>query len=207
MFERFTDRAREAVVHAQGEARSLHHDYIGTEHILLGVLREGTGVGAKVLDRMGIDLKGVRADVVRVVGTGPAQADDKDAEALRSIGIDVDEIRRRVEEVFGPGALDHNVIRPRRRRRAGHCSPIGGAIAGHIPFTPRAKKVLELALREAHALKHGYIGTEHILLGLVREGEGIAATILDGRGATPERVRKAVSETLEGGSGQPGRSA
>jgi ATP-dependent Clp protease ATP-binding subunit ClpA len=207
MFERFTDRAREAVVLAQWEARSMRHDYIGTEHILLGVLREGTSVGARVLDGLGIDLKGVRADVVRMVGTGPPAADEKDAEALRSIGIDVDEIRRRVEEVFGPGALDHTVTRRRRRRRADRCGPIGDAIAGHIHFTPRAKKVLELALREAHALKHGYIGTEHILLGLVREGEGIASTILDGRGATQERVRRAVSETLEGDTGQPGRSA
>jgi ATP-dependent Clp protease ATP-binding subunit ClpA len=208
MFERFTDRARESVVQAQGEARLLRHHYIGTEHLLLGILREGTGVGARVLDRLGIDLDSVRGDVVRIVGEGPADGYEKDAEALRAIGIDVAEIRRRIEEAFGPGALDRKVISRRRRRRRDRCAPISDAlIGGHIPFTPKAKKVLELALREALALGHKYIGTEHILLGLVREGEGIAASVMSERGATPQRVRNLVARAIDGGTGQPGRSA
>jgi ATP-dependent Clp protease ATP-binding subunit ClpA len=208
VFERFTDRARDAVVHAQEEARLLRHDYIGTEHVLLGILREGTGVGARVLDRLGIDLAAVRADVVRIVGEGPSHGYVMDADALQAIGIDVEEIRRRIEEAFGPGALDRTVPSRRRRRRAGRCGPISDrTVTGHLPFTPRAKKVLELSLREALALRHGYIGTEHLLLGLVREGEGIAATILADRGATPQRVRSLVIRALEGGPGQRGRSA
>jgi ATP-dependent Clp protease ATP-binding subunit ClpA len=208
MFERFTDRAREAVVHAQGEARLLRHNYIGTEHLLLGILRERTSVGARVLDRLGIDLETVRADIVRIVGEGPSEGYERDAEALRAIGIDVDEIRRRVEEAFGPGALDRRVTSWRRRRRGDRCAPIADAlITGHIPFTPRAKKVLALSLREALALGHKYIGTEHILLGLVREGEGIAASVMAERGATPARVRDLVARAMNGGTGQPGRSA
>jgi ATP-dependent Clp protease ATP-binding subunit ClpA len=208
MFERFTDRAREVVVQAQGEARLLRHDYIGTEHLLLGILREGTGVAARVLNLLGIDLESVRGDVVRIVGEGLSDASERDAEALRAIGIDVDEIRRRIEEAFGPGALDRKVATRRGRRGRERCGPISGAlIAGHIPFTPKAKKVLELSLREALALGHGYIGTEHILLGLVREGEGIAASVMSGRGATPPRVRNLVARALNGGTDRPGRSA
>jgi ATP-dependent Clp protease ATP-binding subunit ClpA len=208
MFERFTDRAREAVVQAQGEARLLRHDYIGTEHLLLGILREGTSVGARILDRLGVDLETVRGDVVRIVGEGLSDGYDKDAEALRAIGIDVDEIRRRVEEAFGLGALDRRIPTRGRRRRRAQCGPIADAlIVGHIPFTPRAKKALELSLREALVLGHRYIGTEHMLLGLVREGEGIAASVLSERGATPQRVRNLVSRAIEGGRGEPGRSA
>src|SRR6266511_3099292 len=145
MFERFTDRARESVVQAQVEARELRHGYIGTEHLLLGILRE---------------------------------------------------------ETFGPGALDRRV-RPRWRSLGrGRCAPI----SGHIPFTPRAKKVLELSLREAVALGHNYIGTEHILLGLVREREGIAAQLLQNRGAGDREIRRLVAEEI-GEKGQPGRSA
>ena len=121
MFERFTDRARRVVVLAQEEARMLNHDYIGTEHILLGLIHEGEGVAAK---------------------------------ALESLGISLEAVRQQVEEIIGQGQQ---------------------APSGHIPFTPRAKKVLELSLREALQLGHNYIGTEHILLGLIREGEGVAA--------------------------------
>src|SRR6478735_2294305 len=124
MFERFTERARQVVVLAQEEARTLKHNYIGTEHILLGLLREEEGLAARVLESLDITVERVRAQVVRIVGSG--------------------------EEVT----------------------------SGQIPFTPRAKKVLELALREALSLGHNYIGTEHILLGLVRENEGVAARIL-----------------------------
>ena len=121
MFERFTDRARRVVVLAQEEARMLNHNYIGTEHILLGLIHEGEGVAAK---------------------------------GLESLGISLEAVRSQVEEIIGQGQQ---------------------APSGHIPFTPRAKKVLELSLREALQLGHNYIGTEHILLGLIREGEGVAA--------------------------------
>jgi ATP-dependent Clp protease ATP-binding subunit ClpC len=148
VFERFTDRARRVVVFAQEEARLLNHNYIGTEHLLLGLLREGDGVAAK---------------------------------ALESLGISLDEVRGQVENIIGQGAT---------------------APTGHIPFTPRAKKVLELSLREALQLSHNYIGTEHILLGLAREGQGVAAQVLVKQGATLDAVRSAVLKLLEGYEGQ-----
>ena len=138
MFERFTDRARQVIVLAQDEARLLTHNYIGTEHILLGLLREGEGVAARVLESLDITVERVRAQVVQIVGSG--------------------------EEVT----------------------------SGMIPFTPRAKKVLELALREALSLEHNYIATEHILLGLNTENGGVAARILRDAGADVERVRAEV---------------
>ncbi len=138
MFERFTDRARRVVVLAQEEARLLNHAYIGTEHILLGLIHEGEGVAAKALESMSISLEAVR---------------------------------NQVEEIIGQG---------------------GSSPSGHIPFTPRAKKVLELSLREALQLGHNYIGTEHILLGLIREGEGVAAQVLVKLGADLSRVRQQV---------------
>jgi len=150
LFERFTDRARRVVVLAQEEARLLNHNYIGTEHILLGLIHEGEGVAAK---------------------------------GLESLGISLEAVRSQVEELIGQGAS----------------SP-----SGHIPFTPRAKKVLELSLREALQLGHNYIGTEHILLGLIREGEGVAAQVLVKLGADLSRVRQQVIQLLSGysGSGQ-----
>src|SRR6201982_4159929 len=148
MFERFTERARQVVVLAQEEARTLKHNYIGTEHILLGLLREEEGLAARVLESLDITVERVRAQVVRIVGSG--------------------------EEVT----------------------------SGQIPFTPRAKKVLELALREALSLGHNYIGTEHILLGLVRENEGVAARILLDFDADAEKIR---NETVRRLSGRGGR--
>jgi ATP-dependent Clp protease ATP-binding subunit ClpC len=142
MFERFTDRARRVVVLAQEEARMLNHNYIGTEHILLGLLLEGEGVAAK---------------------------------ALESLGISLDAVRQQVEEIIGQGQE---------------------APSGHIPFTPRAKKVLELADRETRALGHAYVGTEHILLGLIREGDGVAAQVLVKLGADLNRVRQQVIQLL-----------
>src|SRR5213080_2332008 len=155
MFERFTDRARRVVVLAQEEARMLNHNYIGTEHILLGLIHEGEGVAAKALESLGISLEAVRSQVEEIIGQGQA------------------------------------------------------APTGHIPFTPRAKKVLELSLREALQLGHNYIGTEHILLGLIREGEGVAAQVLQKLGADLNRVRQQVIQLLSGytggkGEGQPG---
>src|SRR5262245_7047513 len=151
LFERFTDRARRVVVLAQEEARLLNHNYIGTEHILLGLIHEGEGVAAK---------------------------------ALESLGISLEAVRSQVEEIIGQG---------------------GSSPSGHIPFTPRAKKVLELSLREALQLGHNYIGTEHILLGLIREGEGVAAQVLVKLGADLSRVRQQVIQLLSGyqGSGGP----
>jgi ATP-dependent Clp protease ATP-binding subunit ClpA len=154
MFERFTDRARRVVVLAQEEARMLDHNYIGTEHILLGLIHEGEGVAAK---------------------------------ALTSLGISLQAVRQQVEEIIGHG--QH--------------SP-----TGHIPFTPRAKKVLELSLREALQLGHNYIGTEHILLGLIREGDGVAAQVLVRLGADLNRVRHQVIQLVHvGKSDRPTRIA
>src|SRR5437868_4986694 len=151
MFERFTDRARRVVVLAQEEARMLNHNYIGTEHILLGLAREGEGVAAR---------------------------------ALESLGISLEAVRQQVEEIIGQGQQ---------------------APSGHIQFTPRTKKVLELSLREAQQLGHNYIGTEHILLGLIREGEGVAAQVLV-KGADLNRVRQQVLQLLSG-EGKPPASA
>jgi ATP-dependent Clp protease ATP-binding subunit ClpA len=148
MFQRFTDRARRAVVEAQEEARMLNHNYIGTEHLLLGLIHEGDGVAAK---------------------------------ALESLGISLDTVRQQVEQIIGRGQQ---------------------TLSGHIPFTPRAKKVLELSLDEALQLGHKYIGTEHILLGLIREGDGVAAQVLVKLGCDLNRVRQQVIRLLHGHQGE-----
>ena len=152
MFERFTDRARRVVVLAQEEARMLDHNYVGTEHILLGLIHEGEGVAAI---------------------------------ALESLGISLEAVRQQVEEIIGRGKQ---------------------APSGHIPFTPRAKKVLELSLREALQLGHNYIGTEHILLGLIREGEGVAAQVLVRLGADLNRVRQQTVQVLQAHKARSERS-
>ena len=144
MFERFTDRSRRVVVLAVEEARLLDHNYIGTEHLLLGLIREGEGVAAKALESLGISLEAVRQRVLEIIGQGQE------------------------------------------------------APSGHIPFSPRAKKVLELSLREALQLGHDYIGTEHILLGLIREADGVAAQVLVKLGADLNRVRQQVIQLLAG---------
>jgi ATP-dependent Clp protease ATP-binding subunit ClpA len=187
MFERFTDRARNVAVDAQVAARRLGHGYVGTEHVLLGLL-QGDGIAARVLGGLGITSAAVEREVLAEVGRGPLG--QKDAEALGAIGIDLEEVRRRIEASFGPGALHW---RPRRRTRRGRRVPLA---AGHIPFSPRAKKVLELSLREALALKHNRIGTEHILLGVVREGEGLAMLVLTRLGAGPQLIRTRVLDAL-----------
>jgi ATP-dependent Clp protease ATP-binding subunit ClpC len=150
LFERFTERARQAIVLAQVEARGLKHNYIGTEHLLLGLLREEQGLAARVLRSFEVTVEDARAQVERIIGRG--------------------------DEVEG----------------------------GQIPFTPRAKKTLELSLREALELGHDYIGTEHLLLGLLREGEGVAVRILVGLGATPAAVRDELFRTLSGARGEMG---
>jgi ATP-dependent Clp protease ATP-binding subunit ClpA len=148
VYEQFTDRARRAVVQAQEEARMLNHNYIGTEHILLGLIHESDGVAAR---------------------------------ALESLGISLDAVRQQVEEIIGRGQQ---------------------APPEHIPFTPRSKKVLELSLREALQLGHKYIGTEHILLGLIREGDGVAAQVLVTLGGDLNRVRQRVIQLLHGQQGR-----
>lgn len=144
MFERFTDRARRVVVLAQDEARSLNHNYIGTEHLLLGLITEGEGVAAKALESLDINKDAVRAAVIDIIGEGEKP------------------------------------------------------VEGHIPFTPRAKRVFELSLREALQLGHNYIGTEHLLLGLLKEGEGVASQVLIKLGADLSKVRQTVIELLSG---------
>ena len=184
MFERFTDRARKAVTDAQVVARRLGHGHIGTEHLLLGLL-ENDGIAAQVLSGAGVTRAAVEREILAEVGRGPLGAGD--AEALGAIGIDLDEVRRRMEASFGPGALQWHPDPGCRGARPRF---------GHIPFTPRAKKVLELSLREALALKHRHIGTEHLLLGLLLEGEGLAMLVLTRLGAGPQLLRARVLDAL-----------
>jgi len=167
MFERFVDQSRQVIVLAQAEARALHHDYIGTEHLLIALADQREGPAAEALHERGIQAAGVRDQIIALIGS---LEDDLDPQALAAIGIDLDAVRDATEATFGPGALH----RPKGKRRK--------PISGHIPFTPRAKKVLELSLRESIRLKSGHIGTGHILLGLIREGEGLAAQIIVGQG-------------------------
>jgi ATP-dependent Clp protease ATP-binding subunit ClpA len=176
MFERFTDEARQAVVLAQEEAVELRHGWIGTEHLLLGVLRAG-GDGAGLLNGFGVELASVREVVVRMIGRGE---DDIDRDALATLGIDLDAVRERVEKAFGAGALS---------RRSG-CR--GGTFGGHIPFTARAKKVMELSLREGVSLGARDVRAEHLVLGLLREGDGVAAKLLQARGLVLDEVRARV---------------
>jgi ATP-dependent Clp protease ATP-binding subunit ClpA len=179
MFERFTRAAREAVVQAQGQARLLRHDEIGPEHLLLAILADQSA-GARVLQSFGADLDEVRAHVI----AGPKL----DADALRALGIDLEEVRRRVEQTFGAGALDRPMRRPWWRRRL-----------RHIPFTVAAKLALEQSLREALALGHRYIGTEHLVLGLLADTHGTARRVLAASGVHPTQddVRAAVRREVD----------
>jgi ATP-dependent Clp protease ATP-binding subunit ClpA len=201
MFERFTHQAREVVVRGQAEARSLRHGYIGTEHLLLGLLGVTEGAAARLLKDLGVDHGHIRSAIVELIGKPPLL--EPDAAALGAIGIDLDLVRHRVEEAFGPGALDRTRERARARARLGgarrsrpwrrRCETTH-AKGGHIPFTPRAKKVLELSLREALQQRDRYIGTEHILLGLLREGEGVAALLLSRSGVDFEEIRRRLTD-------------
>lgn len=193
MFERFTEHARGVAIHAQEEARRLGHSRIGSEHVLLGLLLEPAATGGRALDGLGIDLDGARADVARLAGPDPTGFAREDVEALQSVGIDLDEVRRSVEDAFGEGALERSRDRWMPK--------------GHIPFTPDAKKVLELALREALRLGDRHIGTEHVLLGLVRDERSTAARVLRERGITPEAVRDATTREIGRGGDRPGRTA
>ena len=183
MFERFTTAARDVVIGAQHEREEFGHPLVGTEHLLLGMLNEGSGGAYAVLRRAGLTRIRVREDVQKALRQGPLG--DADAEALKAIGIDLDEVRAKVEETFGPGAL-HLPPVPRR-----------GFFQKEGRFSPRAKKVLELSLREAIRLHHGYIGPERILLGLIREGEGLAAKILVGQGINLNELRDQAEAELK----------
>jgi ATP-dependent Clp protease ATP-binding subunit ClpA len=178
MFERFTDEARLVVRLAQEEARRMRHPAIGTEHLLIAMLEEGHGPAAQALRARHLDPAGLRS---RVLGIVQPADDDLDPEALATLGIDLDEVRRVTEASFGPGALDVAGGRPR---------------SGHIPFSPRSKKMLELSLREALRLKHKYIGTGHILLGLLREGEGLGARVLADSGIDLNDLRDEVTRLI-----------
>jgi ATP-dependent Clp protease ATP-binding subunit ClpA len=189
MFERFSDEARAVVVQAQDEARSLGHGWIGTEHLLLAVLADDTSGVSHALGALGVDAGTVRTRVLREVGTGL-----DDASALRDLGIDMDVVRQRIEERFGPGALDgsRRVSRRRRWRRWRAGSPRSCAPGpGHIPFTRRAKKSLELSLREALAQRSNEIRVAHLVLGLMRS-DGLAAGVVTRLGIRPDDVRRAV---------------
>lgn len=190
MFERFTVDAREVVVTAQREARELHHGHIGTEHLLLGLLTADAGVAHTVLAEAGIDRLRVRADIERLVGSPGRILSDEDAAALQTIGIDLDEVLASIEKTFGPDALQPACppTRRRGRRRRQNVRP---------PFAPRAKKVLELSLREAVRLKDTHIGSEHVLLGLLREGNGLAAKILVGKGIDLAELRQRTLDAMD----------
>ena len=220
--DKFTERAKKVLVYAQDEATRFNHNYIGTEHLLLGLVREGDGIAAQSLTNLGVELNKVRSAVEFIIGRGERmvvgeitltpraklvielsieearrlghnyigtehillglihEGEGVAAKALESLGISLEAVRGQVEEIIGQG---------------------GSSPSGHIPFTPRAKKVLELSLREALQLGHNYIGTEHILLGLIREGEGVAAQVLVKLGADLSRVRQQVIQLLSGYSG------
>ena len=180
MFERFTHSARQVVVDAQDEARRLHHGRIGTEHLLLALLAQHGNTSAEVLTRHGLTHDAVVGSIRSYIGNG-----DLDAEALTSLGIDLDAVRTTVEATFGPGALDVPVSRG------------GRGVGGHIPFSPRAKKVLELSLREALALKQKTISDGHITLGLLREGEGLAMKVLADLGVDPVALARDVRAALQ----------
>jgi ATP-dependent Clp protease ATP-binding subunit ClpA len=201
MFERFTPAARQVVVRAQEEARTFRHPWLGTEHLLLGVIAEPQAPGVSVLADLGVTLDRGRAALGQMVGNGGLSATD--ADALRTLGIDLDEVRRRVEASFGPGALDHpwlslNAPRPhpRRRRpwRRRRCEQPD--VTGHLPFMPRAKRALERARREAIALGDQYIGVEHVLLGLLDPKSNTAVELLRRLDADPEVIRTRVLADL-----------
>ncbi|SEE45817.1 Clp protease N-terminal domain-containing protein [Jiangella alba] len=196
MFERFTLEARHAVIGAQEEARDLRHGWIGTEHVLLALLATPDAPGVATLTRLGVTAERGRDAVVAVDGGG-APLGDEDTEALKTFGIDLDEVRRRAEEAFGEGALDAPLESGRGKRfgvfRRGK-QPDGRL--GHIPFAPRAKKALELSLREAIARKDGSIGTQHILLGLLRSDDQQTLAVFERLGIQPRVVREQVLADL-----------
>ena len=179
MFERFTPAARQTVVVAQEEARQLRHAYIGTEHLLLGLLSQPGTPSHHVLLRQGLTREQVAEAIVCNLGS-----DELDAAALKAVGIDLADVREKVEAAFGPGALD-----------APSCTR-GRATSGNRCFTRRAKKVMELALREALALKHNYVGDGHILLGLLRQDDGLAMKVIHDCGVDGAHLRREIKAAI-----------
>lgn len=192
MFERFTAQARSVVTRAQQEARVLEDEHVRTHHLLLAIMSEPDTAGGRALIALGVDGNEVR-DEIRRSDRERSTFSEEDADALRSVGVDLDEVRRTVEEAFGPGALER--------------STSGRGLGSHIPFTPGSKKALELALREAIHLGHRSIGTEHLLLGLVRDEGCSAARLLGTRGLDRDRVRAEVVRQIAAGGERPGRTA
>ena len=178
MFEKFTDEARRAVVFAQEEARSLGHTYIGTEHLLLGVMHQPEDPGAAALASHGVSPEAVRSLIVDIVGEG-SELGSREAEALGAIGISLDAVRDKVEAAFGPGALE-------RKAKPG----------GHIPFTRRAKAALEASLREALSLHQRRIRPAHVLLGILKEPDTVALQVLARREVDSEALRQGVLDGL-----------
>ncbi len=181
MFERFTDEARAIVVAAVAEARAEHTSHVGTEHLLLAILARPASTSAVALGRRGVDAEVVRTRLNAL--KSDAAGDDLDPDALRAIGIDLDAVRASVESSFGPGTLDVPAGSGRRR-------------GGHVPFSPRSKKVLELSLREAIRLKQHHIADAHLLLGIIREGEGLAAQVLHESGVDLAALRDDLEHDL-----------
>jgi ATP-dependent Clp protease ATP-binding subunit ClpA len=213
MFERFTRSARQVVVGAQEEARSLGHDWIGTEHLLLAAVRQSDQPGATTLVRLGVTAGNCRAAVASVVSTQGDALGPEDAEALKAFGIDLDEIRRRAEGAFGDGALDPPASDPGsksrrglpfgRRQRHDRADDLGvpadtdtSGPSGHIRFTGRAKKAIELSLREAIARKERHIGVEHIVLALLRGNDKISHGMFRQLGVAPGEMRDLVLADL-----------
>jgi|tagenome__1003787_1003787.scaffolds.fasta_scaffold20832644_4 hypothetical protein len=200
MFERFTQDAREVVVRSQAEARDLDQPWIGTQHLLLAMVADENGPVATALRDSGVDEVYVRDEILRRVLIPPgdrdplpdAAADAEDAAALKAIGIDLDQVRRAIEENFGPGAL--RLPREHRPRRRGILRRFHGG--GHTPLTPRSKKVLELSLREALRLKQNFIAPEHLMLGLLREGQGLAVQILAEKDVDLVKLRADLTRSL-----------
>lgn len=184
MFERFTTMAREVVIGAQQQARERGATSIRTEHLLAAFYRVPDNLAVTVLEKLNVAQADIERDIDRLDGSEPLS----DAEALATIGIDLEEVRRQVEEAFGPGALD--------RTRAAASGGSDRPPRGHIPFEKTAKKTLELALREAVRLKHNYVGTEHILLGMLHEGTGEAGRILRAHGVQLDVARGVVAEIV-----------
>jgi len=196
MFERFTTAAREVVINSQQEARRLGHPFIGTEHLLLGLIHDPQGATARLLRPAGVVPATVSADIQRLVGDkfepdlSFTEADAEDAAALKAIGIDLAKVRAAIEESFGAGSLQ--LPRPEPRRRG----LFGRRTGGHVPFAARAKKVLELSLREAIRLHHNFIAPEHIMLGLLREGEGLACRVLADHDVDFAQLRAGLTDSI-----------
>lgn len=181
MFERFTDDARAVVVAAVAEAKTEHASHVGTQHVLLSMLARPSSLTGRVLAAHGVDADAVRAKIYALKADDAG--DDLDPDALRAIGIDLDAVRASVESSFGPGTLDAPAGTAKRR-------------GGHVPFSPRSKKVLELSLREAIRLKQGYIADAHIMLGILREGDGLAAKALHELGVDLAALREDLEHDL-----------